>query len=122
MLATLLGNDYVKTSIFKLFYSSIRTSNGKTQFRFLEFDHKIQIVILWLQSVKTYDEAIFTIKSKAQNSNDRKTITNAFRINTEKLTFNKTENESSLYSLLFGKQPDIVRKPIREFNKSVIPE
>lgn len=122
LLATLLGNDYVKTSIFKPFYSSIWKLNGKKQFRFLEFDHKILIVILWLQSVKTYDEAIFTIKSKAQNSNDRKTISNAFRIITERFTFNKTENESSLYSLLFGKQPDIVRKTIRGFNKSVIPE
>lgn len=44
--------------------------------------------------------------STAQNSNDRKTISDAFRIITETYTFNETENESSLHSL-FSKSNQI---------------
>lgn len=48
LLVIFLGNDYVKISIFKLFYLLIWKLNGKKKFCFFEFDYKIFIVILWL--------------------------------------------------------------------------
>lgn len=119
LLATLLGNDYVDTQIFKPFYSSIWRYEGDTQFSIPVTDKRTLKVILWLESLKTYEDGISAITSKALTSQHLITIISALQRTKKAFTLNATD--CSLFPY-FKQNSSTIGKPIRGQNGLMIPE
>ncbi|XP_062610059.1 protein asteroid homolog 1-like [Saccostrea cucullata] len=98
LLATLLGNDYVDIRIFQSFYSSVRSYEGRTQFRIPKSHLKIQKVISWLESLETYKEGIEKLMETAGSLAQKETISVAIRKTKEAFTTNTTDSGFSLHS------------------------
>lgn len=117
VLPTLVGNDYIDTRIFKLFYDHIRgLPLAKSQFSMPDSENKIYNVIHWLEkSGKTFEE----VKETCKNFGNEQSISSAFEITEKAFTFSKTENEKKMHSLFEGEESTTVGKTARS-NK--IPE
>lgn len=112
--ATLVGNDYIDTNVFALFYDHLRKLKfGKSQFSIPRSGNKIYIVIQWLE---TRSESVDEVKEMCKTFGDRQRISSAFEITTKAFTFSKTENEKKMHSLLWGEESNTVGKPLRDFN------
>lgn len=118
VLATLVGNDYIDTKIFKSFYDFIRELKlEQSDFSMPNSDNKIYKVIQWLEkSRKTVNEVMEICKEYG----DEQSILSAFEITKKAFTFSKTENEKKRYSLFWGDESNTVGKLIQGFN--AIPE
>lgn len=126
LIATLLGNDYVDIRIFYSFYSSVRSQEGKTQFRIPKTHTKMQKVISWLESLESYDEGIQKIMSSAVTPFQKETISVAIQKTVEAFTANSSDTEFSLYSYFMEhEKPEgklqYVGKPLKGYNGSTIP-
>lgn len=112
LLSVLLENDYVDIQILKPFYSSIWRYEGDTQFSIPKTDKKTHKVILWLESLKTYENGTSAIKSKALTSQQLETISSALERTIKAFTFNATDSEFSLFPY-FKQDSSAIAKQIR---------
>ncbi|XP_061198279.1 protein asteroid homolog 1-like [Saccostrea echinata] len=97
LLAALLGNDYVDIRIFQSFYSSVRSYEGRTQFRIPKSHLKIQKVISWLESLESYKEGIEKLMESAGSPAQKETISVAIRKTIEAFTTSATDSGCSLH-------------------------
>lgn len=56
LLASLLGNDYIKRSVFKKFYANLKIPKGKTNY----LQRRIKAVIEWLRH-ETFESAVYKV-------------------------------------------------------------
>ncbi|XP_052676530.1 protein asteroid homolog 1-like isoform X1 [Crassostrea angulata] len=119
LIAALLGNDYVDTQIFKPFYSSIWRYEGYTPFSIPITDKRTLKVILWLRGLKTYEDGISAITSRALTSQHLETIQSALKRTKTAFTFNASD--STLFPH-FKQNSSAIEKSIRGQNGSMIPE